>query len=213
MLTIPKTYGELNINIFENLFTSALAEIFVKHFGNFELANIEFTAMFNSRKISSLTTAIILKYGVYQDNKYVSISQEGVQMLTDSITHLYEYKWRRISNINETEYNPLKPFNIELQESAKDTLDTQKDKTTYVDNDGSYGFNSVSSVPTDKTDGESNREYKRTIDNTRDYTRIGNIGNTSFQELVEQERQVSNYKLKEVILYDISTVVCRGKYL
>ena len=213
-MKMPKTYGDLRINVFPLLlFGVGLNEVLAGMFSSVDIANLELTSIIKTRKLSTYVESVVELYGITTNDEYIRLSEDGIKAIVDNIASSFRYKWSKLKEINNTKYDALKPFNVTLSETAKDTLDTQKDKTTYVDNDGTYGFNSVSSNPTDKTDGESNREYKRTIDNTRDYTRVGNIGNTSFQDLIEQERKIADYNLKDVILRDIATVICRGKYI
>lgn len=211
------TYENLNINIFTKLFQTndpVLRQIFNSYFHDDPIStNLEFIAEYKSRKLSSFIKVIILKYGNFNDGEYVDISEDGIDVIVNHIISRFSYKWSKIYKVNSTDYNPLKPFNIELNESTDNRLETQKDKTTYVDNDETYAFNSPQSTPTDKTGGESNREYERTIDGSRKYTREGNIGNTSFQDLIQQERKIADYEFEWIILKDIATVICRGKYL
>lgn len=205
------TYGDLPSNIkgkifksiFEgnNITATSLKYVFKYH----NITQKYFENKYYSLKISTFLSRLIDEHNGQVDN--------FSSYIVDVIEGLFAYKWSRLTETLKLEYDTLKPFNITLSETASDVLDTQKDKTTYTDNENLYGFNSSTAVPSDKNDGESNREYKRTIDNTRNYTRIGNIGNTSLQDLVKQERDVANFNLGEILLKDISTVLCRGKYI
>lgn len=209
-MKIPETYKDLNINIFSTLFSSSIKDLLTDILKNSTLADIEFISMVKTKKLSTFIKILIEVYGVFVNDVFDGLSETGLNAISDSIISQFEYKWKKIYDINKKEYDALKPFNITLNEKANDKLSTQKDRTTYTDNDGTYGFNSTLPSPADKTDGESNREYERTIDNSRDYTRIGNIGNTSFQDLIEQERKIADYKFKQIILQDISSIICRG---
>lgn len=133
-------------------------------------------------------------------------------LILDMLVGSLKYKWEKLLEIMEVTYDPLKPFDITLNEDITDTLETVKDKSIYTEQDGTRGFNSTTSVPTDNSSNETNREYKRENPRTRDYTRKGNIGNTSFQDLIKQEREVANYKLRDILLMDIVSVFCRNVY-
>lgn len=155
---------------------------------------------------------LIYKFGERKLRKFMSNPNVFITLLPSTLFSNLKYKWEKIVNISNVDYDALKPFNITLDETQLDSLKTLKDKTSYNDNDSTYGFNSVENTPTDDSKGSSEREYERNIDNKRDYTRVGNIGNTSFQDLVEQERNVANYLIRDILLKDIVNAMCRGVY-
>lgn len=164
-----------------------------------------FLSKFKNRVVSSFVETTVEQYF---NDRYT-----GYPIVCRRLLIKYKDKWNKLISLLNTKYDPLKPFDITLIETSGDTLDTEKDRTTYNDNEKTYGFNSNSAVPTDDSSGTTNREYKRTIDKNRDYTRKGNIGNTSFQDLVKQEREVANYQISEIIYNDIADFICRGKYI
>ena len=121
-------------------------------------------------------------------------------------------KWEDLYATVEKEYDFLKPFDITLNESSTDSFHTTEDTSTYTDNNSKQGFNSSEFVPTDKTSGTRSKSYSRQNPKSRDYTRKGNIGNTSLSELVIKEREKAMFNLREIIYNDIVDFLCRGTY-
>lgn len=198
--------------IFSSLFQrmSELNELL----GTPEQCEIEFTTRYLSRRLSVFMDYIIKTFGSFtEDGEYFGTTNDGINRISTYIESMFRSKWSGLYTLSKKEYDPLKPFNITLTETSSDNLETIKDSSTYEDNDDTYGFNSTEGVPSDKSHGSSNREYARDITRGRDYTRVGNIGNTSYQDLIKQEREVLDYKIKDVIFTDIATIICRGKYL
>lgn len=185
--------------------------------GNFPVnvlpADIEFLQLYGNRKISQVFE--FFKFGSHdftgEINGTYGLRTSSSGELVRIIQERFSTKWRDLAN-TLVGYDYLKPFNITLDESSTDVLSTTVDRTTYTDNDKTYAFNSLSSVDTDKADGESNREYERENPKTRNYTRVGNIGNQSFSELTIKEREKANFELKRVIFEDIASVLCLEVY-
>lgn len=178
--------------------------------GNPIMYDLEFKSLYKNRFISSLLSTIIEEYGT--GKPYEGISAEGQLLLKTIIHDRFKVKWNKLFDLYNREYDALSPFDISLEEDSTDDLSTTKDKTTYTDNDEIYGFNSNDSIPTDVDSGESNREYSRTNPKHREYTRKGNIGNITRQQLVEQERKVLQYQLLDVIYEDLVSILCRNAY-
>lgn len=172
--------------------------------------DLEFKSLYKNRFISSLLSTIVEEYG--SGEPYEGISAEGQLLLKTIINDRFKVKWNKLYELYNREYDALSPFDISLEEDSTDDLSTTKDKTTYTDNDEIYGFNSNEKVPTDVDTGESNREYSRTNPKHREYTRKGNIGNITRQQLVEQERKVLQYQLLDVIYEDLASILCRNTY-
>ena len=72
----------------------------------------------------------------------------------------------------------------------------------------------IESIDTQKETGSrTNTEtYHRSNPTTRELTRTGNIGNTTRQELVAQQREMLQWQLWNVIFDDIDTVLTRGMF-
>ena len=184
-----------------------------KYVGEFFIADLDFVSKFSSRVVKGFTQRIYERYGIFEDEIYKGLSLEGQQLLAKYIISYNEYKWTTLISLINKAYEPLQPFNIELTEDGSNTLITKKDSSVTENKTDIYGFNSVEGTSSDSDKTETNREYERENPYDRHYTRIGNIGNTSFQDLVKQERAVADYKLKEIIFMDIANTICRGEYL
>lgn len=183
------------------------------YLGDVFLCDLEFTSKYASRVVSKFTNIIADRFGIWEEDVFKELSLDGKNKLVEHILSINGYKWTKLISLLNKEYDPLKPFDISLDEHITDTLETEQDERTSTSADSVYGFNSVEDVPTDKSLDTSTAKYKRQNPRDRNYTRVGNIGNTSFQDLVKQEREVSDYKFKEIIFQDIVSTICRGEYL
>ena len=145
-----------------------------------------------------------------------SEGQEGYNVQGDDIKVVicsrFSEKWLKLNELWNRDYDPLKPFDITLSESGNNEMTVIKDKSTVNDNDSFYGFNSPSPSPTDNSVRTSENEYQRANPYSRNYTRKGNIGNTSLQDLVIKEREVLKYQIIDTVYSDIASVILRGKY-
>ena len=95
--------------------------------------------------------------------------------------------------------------------------------------DSIYGFNSLEAVPSNKSKNSSENsennesEYQSSSNNTithgrtndidRELSRSGNIGNITQQELIKQERDISQYIIWDTIYDDLNRVFTRSKYI
>ena len=176
-----------------------------------------FYSLYGGRKLSAYikrlyVTSAKLQFG-NEESEYSNIYDRYVGQTINTICKsTFRDKWKRLWDLWNKEYDALQPFDITLTETSSDKLDTIKDKSTYIDNDGVYGFNSTESVPSDKSTGSTDREYARDITRGRDYSRKGNIGNITKQELIRQEREVLQYKILDVIFKDIASIMCRASF-
>lgn len=216
MKTKIQTYEQMSLSGTKGIFQSLFNEIdFLSSIlGTSEQCEIEFMTKYLSRKLSTFSNYVVITFGTMTtDDEFDGLTTVGINRVVSYIKTMFISKWQGLYDLSNRNYDPLKPFDITLSEKTIDKLDTRKDSSTYQDNDDTYGFNSTEAVPMDKSSGSSSREYARDIDRSRDYTRKGNIGNTSFQDLIKQEREILDYRIKEVIFKDIASIICRGKYI
>ena len=175
--------------------------------------NIEFTAYVGNRKLSSLMDMLIDEYSTeYSVGEYSSINNEGIKILKNVITDRFKDKWTKLIELMNMEYDPLSPFNIKLTETHTDLLNVTQDSRESKSVDKTQGFNSVDGVETDSNENSSTSKYSRENPRTRDYTRTGNIGNQSRQELVLKQREVLQYQFIQVIFQDLASVLCRRMF-
>ena len=106
------------------------------------------------------------------------------------------------------------------------TINKMTDDTT---ENSIYGFNSVNAVPSDKSVNNSEENYTddttstdnsevitkhgRNVNEDRNISRVGNIGNITQQELIERERELHKYQIWDTIFKDLDSVLTRSKYI
>lgn len=208
-----QVYKETKLNVVTLVKDILPEDFYVNTVMNNPLAlNIQFNSMYKNRYISPFLKEIIENYSDEDTEEFIEISAEGLLIIKHLLSDRFSLKWKKLYELSVQKYDALSPFDIELKEDSTDTLSTKKDRTSYKDNDSTYGFNSTESVPSDSADGISEREYERENPKHREYTRKGNIGNTSRQELVEQERKVLEYQIWDTIFFDTASVLCRDTY-
>lgn len=209
-----KFYSELKLNIFGLIKDILPTDLFdSSFFESYEPINMEFSSKLGSRCLSTFIDEIVNNYANIINGIYVGILPEGQLIIKSVISDRYKSKWSKLNDLWNTEYNPLKPFDITLDENVTDSLDVTEDSSSSNSKNDVYGFNSIESAPSNTTSSNSSNKYKRENPRSRQYTRVGNIGNTSFQDLVLQEREVLKYQIIDTIFKDIATVICRNKYL
>lgn len=162
-----------------------------------------FDSKYSNRKISSYMSLLLTKY----INNVTIIAN-----VCDYIKKVYYPIWSELIKTIKYDFDALSPFDITLIEESTDSFKTVKDITENTAKDKVYGFNSYSAKPTDESNGSVNKEYERENPRTRNYTRKGNIGNTSKQDLIRQQREIVLFNLTNQILKDVAKVVCRAKY-
>lgn len=189
-------------------FISPLVDILPQDiFDDLLVADKEFLSRVGTRAMS-----IFSRDYIFEENGE-NFTTDGRSFYIKVISSRFKDKWKELNDLWHREYDPLKPFDIRLVEHYDETFEVLKDSSTTDTQDEMYGFNSVQPTPTDKGASTRNNEYKRISPHDRDYTRTGNIGNTSFQDLIKQEREVLQYQIIDVIYSDIASILCRGKYI
>ena len=149
-------------------------------------------------------------------------------------TTQYEYNpiWNKDGTIIETETRDL--AGTDHTTDNTDRVDNLQDKETRDLNDKNlhsvYGFNSDSAAPesqdegeykgTDTNDHTGRQDIDRTFDKattdtgTIKHERVeqGNIGLTSTQQLIEEQRKVVEFNIMDVIIKDFMQRFCIGVY-
>ena len=104
-------------------------------------------------------------------------------------------KWEKLWRTEYLEYNPL--YNVEATEiEDHDLTYTRDDKGKYT------GFNSATANLVNQADDKDTDKGKITR------TRAGNIGVTSSQQLLQSERDVSDFSTYKVIAEDFKKEFC-----
>lgn len=136
-------------------------------------------------------------------------------------------KYKRLLNSLNISYDPLQPYNIMTEEASgnKGALvtsvigshtDTQKE--TSMDSTTQQPANeTVVGSHTDTVVGEHNmsiqfegQDYLSGMDNVAGLKnrRKGNLGNLSYQDLIEKEVKIGIYSLYDIIAKDITDMIC-----
>ena len=136
-------------------------------------------------------------------------------------------KYDRLAKSLKTDYNVLAPYNIEEEHSSG--ADYSKLSTTYAQHIDNYAESSMDSSAlinkaqttygshTDDVTHDHDRSVHfkgnvwdsgmSEIEHQAD-SRIGNIGNHSFSELIEKELKLARYNLWEIISHDLLDNIC-----
>lgn len=147
------------------------------------------------------------------------------------IVNKFTDKWNKIySAFIQSNYNPLENYSmiqvetpdIEKNSTAKTNTEL-KTKTSIDSTRDTYGFNSATSVPTNKdatdTDvdvtGDKDKnftDYKETETGTRELTRSGNIGVTTSQQMLQSEIDLRKFNFVDMIMNDVDEIMCLSIY-
>lgn len=221
-----KTVFGNNVLTFSNVYLYNIDnnELIIKNsnnFPNFRLEcladDFEFIARYGNRSINK-NLFLMIKGGFTGNwNSFSEGSGRAAvlsQYYTPILNMIYSSFYKKWSDLYKTltDYDYLKPFSISLNESSTDELTTSEDSTEYTDNDQIYAFNSIYPSDTNKATGNSNRAYSRSNPKTREYSRVGNIGNQSYAELSIKEREKAKFILKDVIFEDIASLILYDTY-
>ena len=115
--------------------------------------------------------------------------------------------WNRIYNVYVlSDYNPLENYDMEENENVGSSVHTD-----ITNNSGTYGFNSVGSVPKDKIVSASNTSGNFD-DNKRKLTRHGNIGVTTSQQMLQSELDLRKINFYQLLMNIIDNYMCLKKY-
>ena len=163
-----------------------------------------------------------------------SLSSENRQVISTLVYAMFKTQWSKLWETMNPNYEPLTNYSMTEDETGNHT-DTRTpnltSKHTGTDkNEGSatlntqnniWGFNSESSIPSDMQDGTNTANITNTRDltdtetgtditageNTRKLTRTGNIGTNTFQNLLQQERNLWMYNFFEQVFKDVDSVL------
>lgn len=163
------------------------------------------------------------------------LSSDNRTLIANILWAMFGIQWTRLwATMKPVDYDPLTNYNMTEDETGKRT-DTRTPNLTnshtgtdtyegnsHVNNQSNlWGFNSDTSVPADMSDGDTTVNTTNTRDltdtetgtdttageNTRKLTRTGNIGTNTFQNLLQQERNLWMYNFFEQIFKDVDSVL------
>lgn len=163
-----------------------------------------------------------------------SLSSANRQVISTLVYAMFRNQWGRLWETMNPNYEPLTNYNMTEDETGNNTYTrtpniTRKHTGTNNDEGSStlntqnnlWGFNSESSIPSDMQDGTNTANITSTRDltdtetgtdvtagdNTRKLTRTGNIGTNTFQNLLQQERNLWMYNFFEQVFKDVDSVL------
>ncbi len=173
----------------------------------------------SGKSISTLCEFLLKEYGLKQQEGYYIPSTNFNNYLVDAIHSKYLDKWLKLLDTLLINYEPLSPYNMQVNDNiTKDHLEStdksnSSGNTVDKDNTNYYGFNSQSSVPIDESGStstssdERNANYERDITRDRQITRKGNIGNKTNQELITEERKLNMWLFFDEMFKDIDKIL------
>lgn len=148
----------------------------------------------------------LMYHGTYSGQKVVgplvsayfetdeTLTNASKVLIARSITYTDSIKWRKAWETRNLQYNPIENYNMTETERPAETTQSS------TSGSGVYGFNSSASVPADTANGS----IVNTTQTARTLNRSGNIGVTTTQQMIEQERQVALWDyFREVVFPDL----------
>lgn len=131
--------------------------------------------------------------------------------------------WQKLADTMDYEYNPIWNKDVKDTEYIKRTRD---ESTTYTDQASSttsgtntnkgvaFNSNDLENREQDQTSGSMSSSDNSTTrdagynDEDREYISQGNQGITSTQQLIKEEREVSEFSLYDIIISEFKTRFC-----
>ena len=147
---------------------------------------------------------------------------------------MFKTQWTKLWVTMNPDYEPLTNYQMTENETGNNTYTRtpnitrnhtgtdKNDSNSHSNNQSNlWGFNSDTSVPSDMSDGDTtvNTTNTRNLtdtetgtdttagENTRRLTRTGNIGTNTFQNLIQQERNLWMYNFFEQVFKDVDSVL------
>lgn len=176
-------------------------------------------------------------------NEKQFLSWDSINYIFDYINSSYKPKWDKLYKSFVEDFDEKNPYNIKTTDSTTDSMTSEdsnnyqysdnktiegSNEVSRASNSNTYGVNS-SAIPstdnsstdnstlnqTDSNSGNSNtlRNYERNSRFNRDLTRVGNIGNKTITQLIEEKRTFLQQRMSEIIFNDFDEVFTRQKYI
>lgn len=167
------------------------------------------------------SVSVLIKRSIIIKDKIViyPLEDKYINGIISIINLRYYKKWKALFESLSYDYDPLSPYNMSMKEISKDTMNSQDNKNYNDMGNGkqfTYGYNSANKSPTDEQDATSNGKsediYHRDNNIDRDITRKGNIGNTTNQELIRQERELLMYQFWDSVYKDMDDILTQPYY-
>lgn len=188
------------------------------------------TLYFDIHSGERFSSRIITRRFVY--NGYLTPNDRTA--ISNMVYAMFKTQWTKLWETMNPDYEPLTNYKMSEDETGNNTYTRTPNITrnhtgtdsnegnTHVNNQSNlWGFNSDTSVPSDMSDGDTtvNTTNTRNLtdtetgtdttagENTRRLTRTGNIGTNTFQNLIQQERNLWMYNFFEQVFKDVDSVL------
>lgn len=188
------------------------------------------TLYFDTHSGERFGSRIITKR-VGDDGSLATADRKAISTL---VYAMFRTQWSRLWATMNPTYEPLTNYQMTEDETGSHTdtrtpdltrkhtgTDTDEGQTTLNTQNNLWGFNSESSIPSDMQDGTNTANNTNTRDltdtetgtdtttgeSTRKLTRAGNIGTNTFQNLLQQERNLWMYNFFEQVFKDVDSVL------
>ena len=162
------------------------------------------------------------------------LTSDDRRTISNLVYAMFKTQWTKLWETMNPDYEPLTNYQMTENETGNNTYTRtpnitrshtgtdKNDGTAHVNNQSNlWGFNSGTSVPSDMSDGDTtvNSTNTRNLtdtetgtdtaagENTRRLTRTGNIGTNTFQNLIQQERNLWMYNFFEQVFKDVDSVL------
>lgn len=119
--------------------------------------------------------------------------------------------WKRLAKTAHFEYNPIS--NYDRHESITDTSTenssgTNNTKSTNTEKVSAFNSESMSDKQSGSFDGTTSGSVTASRTNTRTSKINGNIGVTTTQEMIKQEREILNFNIYDIIAHQFKERFC-----
>lgn len=167
---------------------------------------------------------------ILKETAYLECAYPNSELLKNLITNWCQvnlYNWQKLYNSMNFEYNPIwnkegtttETRTRENERTVDNTRTNNLTDTTQGNSENKIaGFNSSTYQPSDQsTDSSTNQstgtiadDGSSTLSETETLTRrdVGNIGVTSTQRLIQEEREISMFNLYEFIATEFKAAFC-----
>lgn len=162
------------------------------------------------------------------------LTSDDRRTISNLVYVMFKTQWTKLWETMNPDYEPLTNYQMTENETGNNTYtrtpNITRNHTGTDENEGNshvnnqsnlWGFNSDTSVPSDMSDGDTtvNTTNTRNLtdtetgtdttegENTRRLTRTGNIGTNTFQNLIQQERNLWMYNFFEQVFKDVDSVL------
>ena len=200
-MTIETITSNFIFHYLENLYSTDLVWIQ----DNSELLDFEYLTNHSGKKEISPIVKTLLENKAY-------LEENDLILLSKMLYNKCKNKWKRLYDaLVLTDYNAIE--NYISNENEKVTTNS-KISTNRENKDGFYGFNGSTSSPFGDSMEVTTTEGKAS-DNVaeREFTRKGNTGSSTPQEMLEKEIELRKHSFLEIVYNDVDELLTANYYV